>query len=101
MQNPIEIHPLSNNPTAAWRELSQNQKLFKLNVKLPSKPVDNNKLRFVCMSDTHSLTHNIKFDIPEGDVFVHAGDFTKCGQQEEVQDFNRWLGEASSAPKPI
>lgn len=92
MQSNIEIHPLTNNPTAAWREISQSQKIFKLNVKPPCKAVDNDKIRFVCMSDTHSLTHNIKFDIPDGDVFIHAGDFTKCGQQEEVQEFNRWLG---------
>lgn len=89
----IDIHPLTGNPTAAWRVISQTQKVFKLNVKPPTKPVDSDKVRFVCMSDTHSLTHNIKFDIPDGDVFIHAGDFTKCGQQEEVQEFNRWLGE--------
>ncbi|XP_025832263.1 UPF0046 protein C25E10.12 [Agrilus planipennis] len=88
----VDVHPLANNPSAAWRELSQEQKVFKLNVKPPSKPVEPNKVRFVCMSDTHSLTHYIKFDIPDGDVFVHAGDFTKCGQEGEVQEFNQWLG---------
>ena len=50
------------------------------------------KVRFVCMSDTHSLIRNIMFDIPNGDVFIHAGDFTKCGQKDEVISFNKWLG---------
>ncbi|XP_067012199.1 metallophosphoesterase domain-containing protein 1 isoform X2 [Anabrus simplex] len=43
------------------------------------------------MSDTHSLTPFIKFDIPPGDIFIHAGDFTRCGREEEVIDFNNWL----------
>lgn len=45
------------------------------------------------MSDTHSLTSHIKFDIPDGDIFIHAGDFTKCGRLEEVVEFNEWLGK--------
>lgn len=49
--------------------------------------------RVVCMSDTHSLTSHIKFEVPDGDIFIHAGDFTKCGGLEEVVDFNNWLGE--------
>lgn len=44
------------------------------------------------MSDTHSLTPFIKFDIPMGDIFIHAGDFTKCGSLQEVIDFNDWIG---------
>lgn len=44
------------------------------------------------MSDTHSLTPLIKFDIPVGDVFIHAGDFTKCGSLQEVVEFNNWIG---------
>ena len=88
----IAVHPLTNNPTAAWKAIGANQKLFKVNVKLPSKPVSEQQIRFVCMSDTHSLVHNIKFDIPDGDVFVHAGDFSRCGQKTEVKEFNNWIG---------
>lgn len=88
----VTVHSLTNNPTQAWKEISKGQKLFKLNVKIPTKPVDADKVRFVCMSDTHSLIHNIKFDVPDGDVFIHAGDFTKCGQRTEVEEFNKWIG---------
>lgn len=28
-----------------------------------------------------------------GDIFIHAGDFTKCGRKEEVIEFNTWIGE--------
>lgn len=39
------------------------------------------------------MIHHIKFDIPDGDIFIHAGDFTKCGQKEEVIEFNNWLAK--------
>lgn len=92
MGETIGVHPLTNNPTAAWADISKQQKIIRINVKLPSKPVESNKVRFVCMSDTHSLIQNIKFDVPDGDVLLHAGDFTKCGEKTEVEEFDRWLG---------
>ncbi|XP_076622525.1 metallophosphoesterase domain-containing protein 1 [Colletes latitarsis] len=88
----IEIHPLTNDPTEAWHELSQQQKVIKINAKLPTTAAPNDKLRVVCMSDTHSLTPFLKFDIPMGDIFIHAGDFTKCGNLQEVIEFNKWIG---------
>nr|CAH7722379.1 unnamed protein product [Callosobruchus chinensis] len=87
----ISVHPLTDDPTNAWKEISKGQKILKLNVKIPQTPVESNRVRFVCMSDTHSLIRNIMFDIPDGDVFIHAGDFTKCGQKEEVIQFDKWL----------
>ncbi|RZB40507.1 metallophosphoesterase domain-containing protein 1, partial [Asbolus verrucosus] len=99
--NSIKVHPLTNNPTEAWKEISKNQKIIKLIVKQPCKPVEPNKLRFVCMSDTHSLIRNITFDIPDGDVFVHAGDFTKCGQRDEVIQFTKWLTSLSHKYKIV
>ncbi|XP_023349871.1 metallophosphoesterase domain-containing protein 1 [Eurytemora carolleeae] len=66
---------------------------MRLNVKSPSTPVAENKVRFVCMSDTHSLTSHIKQSIPDGDVFIHAGDFTRCGSVSEVRDFNAWISK--------
>lgn len=91
----IDVHTLTQNPTQAWKVLSLNQKIIKVNAKPPTKPPSNDCLRFVCMSDTHSLTTHIKFDVPDGDVFIHAGDFTKCGHREEVIEFNNWLGMSS------
>jgi len=31
--------------------------------------------------------------VPAGDVFIHAGDFTKCGSLQEVIEFNNWIGK--------
>ncbi|XP_055841434.1 UPF0046 protein C25E10.12 [Episyrphus balteatus] len=88
----VPIHPLTNDPTSAWKELSKTQRVIKVTMKPPQTTVPFNKARIVCMSDTHSLTPYIKFDIPDGDIFIHAGDFTKCGQLEEVIEFNNWIG---------
>lgn len=102
----IDIHPLTHDPTSAWKELSKSQRVIKINTKPPAVDVPSNKVRVVCMSDTHSLTHHIKFDIPDGDIFIHAGDFTRCGKLDEVVDFNEWLSKfilpsiPSSRPSP-
>lgn len=92
---PIEVHQLSEDPTAAWKAISteKTQRVIKIAMRSPNAEIPDNKVRIVCMSDTHSLTPYIKFDIPDGDIFIHAGDFTKCGKMEEVQEFNNWIGE--------
>eukprot|EP01063_Lacrimia_lanifica_P039136 TRINITY_DN851_c1_g2_i1.p1 TRINITY_DN851_c1_g2~~TRINITY_DN851_c1_g2_i1.p1 ORF type:complete len:349 (+),score=107.76 TRINITY_DN851_c1_g2_i1:52-1047(+) len=46
-------------------------------------------LRFVCVSDTHGLHRRV--DVPDGDVLIHAGDFTNTGEREQVEDFVAWL----------
>lgn len=92
---PIEVHRLSVDPTAAWQALCKEnkQRVIKIATRPLNTEIPDNKVRIVCMSDTHSLTHYIKFDIPDGDIFIHAGDFTKCGKMEEVQEFNNWVGK--------
>ncbi|KAK6627146.1 hypothetical protein RUM44_009623 [Polyplax serrata] len=89
----MNVHPLTNNPTDVWKELSKFQKFEKVKHNKPSHPVAADKLRIVCVSDTHSLTNHIKFKIPDGDVLIHAGDVSQCGRVEEIIDFNDWLGK--------
>lgn len=93
----VELHPLTEDPTSAWKEISKSQRVIKINARAPNSEVASNKVRVVCMSDTHSLTHHIKFEVPDGDIFIHAGDFTRCGKLDEVVDFNNWLGEFETA----
>jgi len=45
------------------------------------------------MSDTHAKTHMLNHEVPPGDIFIHAGDFTNCGEMNEVKLFNDWLGQ--------
>jgi Icc-related predicted phosphoesterase len=46
-------------------------------------------MRVVCISDTHGRHEELQ--LPEGDVLVHAGDFTKYGNKGDTKDFSRWL----------
>lgn len=50
-------------------------------------------IKVVCISDTH-LQHN--FDIPSGDILLHAGDLTWVGSVEELSKVNQWFGELKS-----
>lgn len=45
-------------------------------------------MRLVCISDTH-LRHD--FDIPEGEVLIHAGDACLRGSKPEFEVFSKWF----------
>lgn len=45
--------------------------------------------RFVCLSDTHN--HHRALEVPDGDVLLHAGDFTMNGTEAETRDFAEWF----------
>ncbi|KAJ8902316.1 hypothetical protein NDN08_006723 [Rhodosorus marinus] len=47
-------------------------------------------MRLVCISDTHDYHQEI--EIPDGDVLIHAGDFTEGGSASDIRRFNEWLG---------
>jgi Icc-related predicted phosphoesterase len=56
-------------------------------------------MRIVCISDTHNKHKEI--DLPEGDILIHAGDFTNRGTFEEVVTFSNWLAEIKDRYKKI
>ena len=47
-------------------------------------------LRVVIISDTHN--DHRALEVPQGDILIHAGDFTCFGKLNHVKDFNEWLG---------
>ncbi|MBU1428970.1 metallophosphatase domain-containing protein [Myxococcota bacterium] len=47
-------------------------------------------MRLVLMSDTHRRHPDIP-EIPEGDILIHAGDFTGRGHSKEIKKFSRWM----------
>lgn len=49
-------------------------------------------MRFVAISDTHGRQGQY-LTVPDGDVFIHAGDFTRMGNEWEVQAFAYWLAQ--------
>ncbi len=46
-------------------------------------------MKIVCISDTHNKHHDL--DIPNGDIIIHAGDFTEAGSKAETMDFLTWF----------
>jgi predicted phosphodiesterase len=49
--------------------------------------------RIVCISDTHGL-HNSMTNynkLGQGDILVHAGDFSNIGKKQEIVEFIAWL----------
>jgi len=64
---------------------------------LPEKP--KGATRFVCLSDTH--TKHKELIVPDGDVLLHAGDFTYTGTINEVESFAKWFGELPHPHKLI
>lgn len=48
-------------------------------------------MRLVCISDTHSLHHQMEHPLPKGDVLIHAGDISNKGGEQDVKDFINWF----------
>jgi len=56
-----------------------------------ASPYPADGLTVVVISDTHDMHREV--EVPPGDLFLHAGDFTMDGgSAEALVDFNDWLG---------
>lgn len=77
-------------PRHAWEVLKVSQTVDTVEPLDPSSTKPPDHTRFVCISDTHSL-RNFTHPIPDGDVLIHAGDFTMVGKREEVVEFNKFM----------
>jgi predicted phosphodiesterase len=42
------------------------------------------KIRIVCISDTHNAAPGEGYTLPKGDILIHAGDLTNNGQPKEL-----------------
>lgn len=56
--------------------------------------------RLVLISDTHNK-HLEMATLPEGDILIHAGDFSARGSLDELLSFNDWLGKISHRYKVL
>jgi len=56
-------------------------------------------MKIVIVSDTHGMHDEI--DIPDGDVLIHAGDFTQNGKLKQVVRFNEFLGKLNHRHKLV
>jgi hypothetical protein len=46
-------------------------------------------MRLVCIADTHGFHDRLK--IPEGDMLIHAGDFSRQSTVHDLTDFMAWF----------
>ena len=53
------------------------------------------KIRIVCISDTHNAAPGEGYTLPKGDILIHAGDLTNNGQPSELDKALKWLREAN------
>src|SRR5581483_12507947 len=60
-------------------------KIVKVYKKWYPESKDPNYIRFVCLSDTHNKLD--KISVPDGDVLIHAGDYTNKNTITEVVNF--------------
>lgn len=56
-------------------------------------------MKVVCISDTHNKLRQI--DFPEGDILIHAGDFTNYGTESELLTFREELKKLNFEYKVI
>lgn len=49
-------------------------------------------IRVVSISDTHGQHRLIK-DLQDGDILIHAGDFTNTGEEYQLRDFMEWFSQ--------
>lgn len=95
----------SRNLNKCWEDNYKNQpgyhstKIANMALKLKEE----GNIRIVCISDTHSLVENVQppFNIPDGDILIHAGDFTNQGNLDKVEEFNSWLGSLPHRHKVV
>ena len=97
----LQVDQYSDNPKKAWSRISS---WLKVKTKQPidgDTLISETKVRFVCLSDTHTRIEGREdFHIPQGDVLLHAGDFTNNGRIKEIQEFNKYIGRIAMSVKP-
>lgn len=59
------------------------------------------KVRIVCISDTHNAAPGEGYTLPKGDVLIHAGDLTNNGQPSELDKALTWLRGAKYEVKIV
>jgi predicted phosphodiesterase len=59
------------------------------------------RTRFVCVSDTHNAIPGGAFQLPKGDVLIHAGDMTNQGTYMELKKALKWIEEADFEAKIV
>jgi predicted MPP superfamily phosphohydrolase len=93
----ISYLDFADNPEKAW-SVAKSSQVFN-DVELPiNEPKKEGHVRVVCISDTHNRTPG---EVPAGDILIHAGDFTRRGKIDQVEEFNKFLGSLDHPHKVV
>src|SRR5512145_338484 len=57
-------------------------------------------MRLVAVADTHTFEQELP-RVPDGDVFVHAGDLLRCGSLDELTQVAQWFRRLPHAHKLV
>ena len=49
--------------------------------------------KIICISDTHGKHEQLNYDLPEGDMIIHAGDVSNLGKIYEINEFTQWFSK--------
>eukprot|EP00038_Savillea_parva_P016149 m.16144 g.16144 ORF g.16144 m.16144 type:complete len:300 (-) comp3356_c0_seq2:90-989(-) len=79
------------NPDTAWATLSAEREVVCAPTADNKTPQPPNTLRLVCVSDTHARHDELPSPLPNGDVLIHAGDFSSMGEAGQIEDFIQWM----------
>lgn len=83
----VEVN-MSDYFSAFSRQMAQaTERMLAMSVPAPDLAFVPKTLKCVAVSDTLGR----RFPIPDGDVFIHAGNFTVTGTKREFKEFNSWL----------
>mmetsp|Transcript_3017 Transcript_3017/g.6360 ORF Transcript_3017/g.6360 Transcript_3017/m.6360 type:complete len:318 (+) Transcript_3017:124-1077(+) len=89
-------------PDRTWARIKSSQRFVSSSIIVAnpaSSPKQPNTVRFVAISDTHGL-HSKPVsavtieNLPEGDVLLHAGDFSNVGSKKDLDNFLDFLSAA-------
>jgi Icc-related predicted phosphoesterase len=50
-------------------------------------------MKITFISDTHTKHNQITYDLPGGDLLIHAGDISSMGYKHEIQQFLKWFNK--------
>merc|ERR1712159_362099 len=84
-------YQLDSDPTEAYHATKAKQVVMPSPIDHGTTPKKPGMVRFVCISDTHGLQERLTCKIPDGDVLIHAGDFTNTGELKQIQAFSKWI----------
>ena len=76
----MKIEESSQFPNEAWDKLKETIRVDEVPVEdLVTDPRPDDVVRVVCVSDTHLKTSEMSHPVPDGDILIHAGDFSRRG----------------------